>query len=128
MFSKISGLTINFSQTIVIKINLSEELKYETEEVKNIQWQSNGKFTLLGIKYNLDEDNFTEENYISKIKELERCLNCWTGRQLTMYGRICIVKSVALPKLVHLFSSIRGWKILFSCQMARKTWLCKSSF
>ena len=105
-FSIISGLEINYSKTVGIKIGISNNLKYSTGGGKNIQWQSNGKFTLLGIKYNLDQEDFTETNYVNKLKEIESCLNCWIGRHLTIYGRICIIKSLALPKLVHLFSSI----------------------
>jgi hypothetical protein len=105
-FSKISGLKINFSKTVAVKINLSENLTYNIGNGQNIKWQNNGKFTLLGIKYDLDEDEFLKFNYEEKTKEFEKMLNLWNTRQLTFYGKICIIKSLALSKLVHLFSSI----------------------
>ena len=105
-FSLISGLKINFSKTLAIKINLGAEVRYNLGNGKDIQWQNDGKFTLLGIKYDLDQENFLQCNYDNKVKEFEKMLNTWNTRNLTFYGKICIIKSLALSKLVHLFSSI----------------------
>ena len=104
-FAKISGLSINYTKTLAVKIGMDENLTYDLGD-KNIQWQTDGKFTLLGIKYDLNETDFTALNYESKIKSFEKCLNPWTSRNLTIYGKICILKSVAIPTLVHLFSSL----------------------
>jgi hypothetical protein len=100
-FSIISGLKINFSKTLAVKINLDFNLSYNLENGCNIQWQNNGKLTLLGIKYDLDQDEFLSTNYNNKIKELENTLNAWNTRNLTIYGKIGIIKSLALSKLVH---------------------------
>jgi hypothetical protein len=64
------------------------------------------RFTLLGIKYDLNQNDFTYLNYESKLKEIEKELSLLNYRKLTMYGKICIIKSLALPKLVHLFFSL----------------------
>ena len=105
-FSSISGLEINFLKTLAVKVGLPEELVFKLDRGKEIQWQTMGTFTLLGIKYNLDNEDITEGNYRDKLRELDKILNNWSGKKLTLYGRICIVKSLALPKMVHLFSSI----------------------
>lgn len=105
-FSMTSGLKINYTKTTAIKIGIKGNVKYDTGNGKEINWQTDGKFTLLGIKYNLDEENFTELNYEEKLKEFRNILNTWKYRNLTIYGKICVLKSLALPKLVHLFSSI----------------------
>jgi hypothetical protein len=68
-FSKITGLKINFSKTLAVKINLDLNLSYNLENGHNIQWQNNGKFTLLGMKYDLDQDDLLSTNYKNKIKE-----------------------------------------------------------
>ena len=105
-FANISGLKINYNKTIAIKIGLGEEITYNLGDETNITWQTEGIFSLLGIKYNLNEDDFTKVNYEEKIKDFKKVLNVWTGRKLTIYGKICIIKYLALPKLIHLFSSI----------------------
>ena len=105
IFAMISGLRINYTKTLAVKIGLDDNFRYNILG-KDIQWQSEGKFTLLGIRYNLDEDDFTKINFEQKIKEFNKCLNTWSSRLLTIYGKICIIKTIALPKLVHLFNSL----------------------
>ena len=104
-FSVISGLNINYTKTLAIKIGIDERIKYDNK-YPDITWQTDGQFTLLGIKYNLDEQDFTKINYDTKTREFEKTLNMWHYRNLTIYGKVCILKSLALPKLVHLFSAI----------------------
>lgn len=104
-FALYSGLSINFSKTLAIKIGLDERFFYDLGD-KNIMWQTEGTFKLLGIEYNLDENDITRGNYEKKVRDFEKCLGQWYSRKLTIYGKICIIKSLALPKLVHLFSSL----------------------
>ena len=103
-FAKISGLKINFSKTIAIRINMEDNLIYNVGQ--QIHWQNRGKFTLLGIKYDLDREDFWAVNYEDKCKEFQNSLNIWNTRNLSIYGKVCILKSLALSKLVHLFSSL----------------------
>jgi hypothetical protein len=104
-FTEISGLKINYTKTLAVKIGLNQNLNYIPENGKEIIWQTEGKFTLLGIKYNLDDEDVTKINYESKIKEFEKTLNLWRARKISMYGKICFIKSLAMPKLIH-FSSL----------------------
>ena len=105
-YSKISGLNINFTKTLAIKINMNQNFTFQMGNDCNIKWQCHGNFTLLGIKYNLDQDEFLKINYEQKIYEFENTLNIWNARNLTIYGKICIIKSLALSKMVHLFSAV----------------------
>ena len=105
-FSKISGLKINYSKTLAITLGIDYNLDYDLDLGQEIRWQSKGQFTLLGIRYDLEKENFTEVNYYSKLKEFEKTFKDWNARSLTIYGKICIIKSLALPKLIHLFSSL----------------------
>lgn len=105
-YAVISGLKINYSKTIALKIGINETVKYDTGFGRDITWQTGGTFTLLGIKYNLDEEDFTKINYREKVDNFKKTLNAWNTRKLTIYGKVCIIKSLALPKLVHLFSAL----------------------
>jgi len=104
-FSKCSGLRINLNKTVAIKLGKNYNF-YNTGVAKNINWQYRGTFKLLGIEFDLDRDDITITNYVKKEKEFKQTLNSWSTRNLTLYGRITIIKSLALPKLVHLFSSL----------------------
>ena len=43
-----------------------------------------------------------EMNYFEKIKNIEKMLQGWLYRHLTPYGKIVILKSLALSKLTHI--------------------------
>ena len=105
-FSEIAGLGINYSKTLAVKINMKNEIRYQLPNSKEIIWQTGGKFKLLGIEYDLDQENFTELNYEKKLKEFEKTLSAWQSRKITLYGKICIIKTLALSKLIHLFSAL----------------------
>ncbi len=105
-FTEISGLKINYSKTIAITFGIDHDLNYNLDIGQEIKWQKGGKFTLLGINYDLDQEDITSVNYEIKLKDFEKTLRDWNKRSLTIYGKICIIKSLALPKLVHLFTSL----------------------
>ena len=105
-FSNLSGLKVNWTKTLAVTIGLNNQFRYDAGFGNQITWQSGGKFTLLGIAYDLDKDDFSAINYENKIKDFEKTLKDWNARKLTIYGKICIIKSLALPKLVHLFSAL----------------------
>jgi hypothetical protein len=44
-FSEISGLKINYTKTLDVKIGLNRSLKYIPENGKEITWQTESKFT-----------------------------------------------------------------------------------
>ncbi len=103
-FGECSGLKLNFDKTVVVRIGIGDETVYC--ENLNLKWQSRGVFTSLGIKFDLDKDDITADNYKLKTKEFKSVLNAWTARNLTVYGRVTIIKSLALSKLVHLFTAL----------------------
>ena len=66
---------------------------------ENLVWAK--KFTLLG----LDFDNKLEQmdqNYFEKIKDINKLLQGWLYRHLSPYGKIVVIKSLALSKLSHI--------------------------
>ena len=46
------------------------------------------------------------DNFKEKTLEIENLLNRWTFRNLSVYGRIRVVKSLALSKITHLIQVI----------------------
>jgi hypothetical protein len=43
-------------------------------------------------------------NFNSKLKEIENLLNMYQRRKISLIGKIAIIKSLAIPKLIHLFT------------------------
>jgi hypothetical protein len=98
-FFKLSGLKISVTKTKAIWFGEGAEQQNNLCADLNLDWDS--KFRLLGIDFHSSLDGM-ECNFDSKIEEIEKLLNCWIHRTLTVYGKITVIKSLALSKLSHL--------------------------
>ena len=63
-------------------------------------WTSNSAKTL-GIILSNDEQKLIENNLIQKLNDLKNCLKRWNLRKLSLMGKISVVKTFALPKLIY---------------------------
>ena len=45
-----------------------------------------------------------QKNFYDKITEIKRQIHQWSWRGLTLFGKVSIIKSLLLPKLVYIFS------------------------
>ena len=98
-FYHLSGLKINLTKTKAVWIGSS----YNSNEILcpdlNLEWGKD--FELLGI----DFDNHLERmdsNFDKKLGQIDKLLDNWLYRHLTPFGKICIIKSLALSKLSHI--------------------------
>ena len=97
-FFKISGLKISISKTKAIWFGAGSHYDHKLCPDLPLGWDN--EFKLLGI----DFDNRLlkmERNYANKVEEVKKLLNCWMYRALTPYGKITVIKSLALSKLSH---------------------------
>ena len=60
-----------------------------------------GKFKVLGIKYDLNKTEFWADNFKEEIIKIEKLLGNWTLRNLSIQGKVTVIKSLALPILVQ---------------------------
>ena len=61
----------------------------------------------LGISYNNSKfNNITELNIEGKIGEIQKLICLWNARNLTPYGKIIIVKSLLISKVIHILLSL----------------------
>ena len=105
MFGSISGLYLNISKSKAIWLGSKAGSTDKICEDLNISW-TNENFKPLGIKFTNNLNNMIEINYNEKLQSLRKLLGSWTKRDLTPIGKITIIKSLAIPKLIHLFSSL----------------------
>ena len=70
---------------------------------KGLAWKTNN-FKTLGIHFSLNTNSMFDLNYKVKLKQIEGTLNCWRSRNLTIMGKICVIKTLLLPQLLFLFS------------------------
>jgi len=99
-FCAVSGMKLNIDKTEGIWMG-----PYKT----NPSWFQGIRFTqnpvrCLGIYIGHDVEACYRENWISKINKLKNSLHIWKSRKLTIIGRILIVKTIALSKLIYSFT------------------------
>ena len=96
-YSKCSGLKVNFEKTQAVWFGSKRGCGEELETSMPLIWKHNGKFKLLGIEYNLSENDITSNNFKTKIQTIKNLLNDWAYRDLTVRGKITVIKSLAIP-------------------------------
>ena len=105
-FKTLSGLTLNHSKTEVIWLGREFRNMKEYDFNFKLKWNHDGVFKLLGISYDLGTDDFTYANYEDRLTKIQNILKNWTLRNLTLIGKVTIVKTLVMPQLVHLFTSL----------------------
>ena len=95
-FYKESGLKISVSKTKAIWFGLGCDFTHKLCPDIPLVWDSD--FKLLGIDFDNKLEKM-ERNYTTKFQEIEKLLNCWLYRRLTPYGKLVVIKTLALSKL-----------------------------
>ena len=105
-FSKISGLKLNLEKTEIIPIgtNSLKEPKI-TCTLKQIR-MTKGPFKTLGIWFSNDKNETVDLNFKLRLDKMKTLLNIWNSRNLSLKGRITILKSLILPQILFLFNLI----------------------
>ena len=96
-FKILSGLEINTSKTEGMWLGC---WKNNTDIPFGFRWPRE-PIKALGIFFSYDSDKANELNFVEKIRNLEKVLNSWKRRNLTLYGKINIVKTLGLSKLIY---------------------------
>merc|ERR1711971_378575 len=102
-FEKISGLRVNKDKTQVLRIGKDATSDPVLCPDLGLKWVT--KLKILGIYLSATPSEI-ENNFTEKIAEIEALLNRWTFRNMTVYGRILVVKALALSKVTHLIQVI----------------------
>ena len=74
---------------------------------KAYEWTSTSAKTL-GIIFHTDRDQILELNLQPKIIEFKKCLETWKKRNLTPLGKITVIKSFAIPKLIYPLTTLHN--------------------
>ena len=101
-FGIVAGPKLNKSKTIGMQLG---RLRNTTTNIGDIKWTSD-HVKALGVYFGHDIKSRIKLNWEDKIKNVERCLQMWTKRNLSLVGRILIVKTFGISKLTYLASSV----------------------
>ena len=99
-FKTLSGLDIYNSKTEGLWIgSLGKGIK-----PLGIKWPSE-PIKALGVVFIYDQRLLYEKNFQDRIDSMKKLTNIWSSRRLFVYGRVAIIKSQLISKLVYTFES-----------------------
>ena len=98
-FYHLSGLKISVSKTKAIWFGSASNSNQKLCPELELKWVKT--FELLGINFDNNLANMNS-NFEDKILKIEKLLAHWSYRYLTPFGKVTVIKSLALSKLSHI--------------------------
>ncbi len=96
-FSNVSGLKLNLDKTEGLCIG---SLKGFIPAISEIKWPIT-PIRYLGIFVGNDPIELNQRNWENKLESMQKLLDSWRKRDLTLFGKITIIKSLALSSLIY---------------------------
>ena len=98
LFKKCSGLNVNVDKTEAYW--LEKDHKSPPAKLPSVK-KVNKPIKILGIYFTYDEELKIKLNYEHVIHAIEKTLNLWTWRDLTVFGKVQIIKTFVVPKISY---------------------------
>ena len=99
-FSYASGLKLNSSKCNVLRSGSLRNSDILFLKDRNFQWSSD-KAKALGVTVHNNKEQFIKENIDKKIEDFDNTLKQWQHKKISLLGKITVIKSLALPKLIY---------------------------
>ena len=96
-FSKNAGLKLNLKKTKGIWLGNFKNLGLRVKD--NIIWTGN-PVKCLGVYIGHNSEKCYNKNWIRKFEGIEKLLTLWSKRNLSLFGKITVIKTYALSKIV----------------------------
>ena len=102
LFQQSSGLKLNYAKTEVLQLG---EMYYVKHNPFNLKWVKD-RIYALGTWFYKDVQKIIYVNYKDKLEKFLKDLKQWKCRQLTWFGKIIVLKSLAICKLNFCISTL----------------------
>ena len=102
-FEKFSGLKMNVSKTKTMSIGT---MKNSVEKPLGLEWCMTVKN--LGVQFSCNQKMVSSQHFqLTKLDKIQKVINIWNMRGLSLFGRVTIVKTFLIPKLLYVSSIIQ---------------------
>jgi hypothetical protein len=95
-FEKYAGLKLNKSKTEAMWIGKNINNQAEPLQIKWVK-----EVHALGIFFSYNTDSVIQKNFMDRAKEFKKILDMWSQRNLSLIGKITILKSLAFSKVLY---------------------------
>ncbi|WP_419609554.1 reverse transcriptase family protein [Thiolapillus sp.] len=102
IFGKASGLFLNAGKTSAIWLGSRQNCPIKYMPHLHMEWNP-CKFKILGIWFTNDLKNCELLNFKDKFFEIKALYKTWLKRQITPLGRVAVLKSLILSKIIQLW-------------------------
>ena len=104
-YSKFSGLSMNHDKTRVIWLGPMKGSAIQICQEFDLNWDQD-HFTVLGVKFSTNLHEVIDLNFTTKIRQIKDLLLQWSKRNLTPFGKITVIKTLAMTKINHLLIAL----------------------
>ena len=101
-FGNISGLKLNKKKTKAMWLGSMKNSNSKILEFKSTK----DPMKVLGAFLSYNHDKSVEENFIKRIRKMKVKLNLWLSRDLTLYGKSLLAKTLGMSQLVYAASML----------------------
>lgn len=105
-FGRISGLLVNYNKSEAMWIG---NRRNNTHRPGKVKWLIGNKATvkILGVHFsNSEEASKIMLNWNGKLEKMRNIIASWRQRQLTIPGKICLIKSLIASQMLHLLATL----------------------
>ena len=96
LFKDCSGLKLNQSKSEAMWLGKNAN---KTDTLFGVQWPQR-PISALGILFSYNLRLCEQENFLQKVNKIQKLFNIWSQRDLSLYGKITIAKTLGLSKLI----------------------------
>ena len=104
-YAKYSGLAMNYDKTKVVWFGCEHPPNTVFLPHLNFEWNPK-TFSMLGVDFTIDLKNITDINILKKLTEITNDLNQWSKRDLTPFGKVTVIKTLIISKIVHILIAL----------------------
>jgi hypothetical protein len=96
MFEQYAGLKLNKTKTEAMWLGKDINNHFTPLDIKWVK-----QVHSLGIFFSFDTDSVIQKNFMDRAKEFKQILDLWSQRDLSLIGKITILKSLAFSKIIY---------------------------
>ena len=105
-FYTLSGLKMNYDKSSLVWIGSKKNSPDRICSNFNFTWITDQVFEYLGITFSVNLSSIPDLNYGKALSSINSLIGQWSKRNLTVLGKVVVVKSLLLSKLTYVATAL----------------------